>query len=166
MHAAQRIEALRRKYGREYYIEVYGTAKNDVPEGGRGLVRVWRGDDWLSQRWVPFYPAEIAVYLEEQYFHIAGQEMIINSMAGPARAGIKMVEAQAQRRAIYASERRALWPQWQDWIDKQRQQNKWSLRRTARAGNQYQRAAVVRPARRAALRWRLPGRPVSRAPVR
>jgi hypothetical protein len=110
------IEALRQKYGPDYYIE-YPL----VPKGGNRIrkcfiFRVWRGEDWLAEQTAAFYPVEIARYVPAPGWLYKDVER-----------GRKMVKAQAQRRAEWSRQRQDEWGTWQEWIEKKCSESKWSF---------------------------------------
>jgi hypothetical protein len=56
MAVRAQLEKLQRQYGPDYHIEW---------KFSHFLFRVWRGEDWLTVNTSPFYPAEVALLLNE-----------------------------------------------------------------------------------------------------
>ncbi len=131
-NAFKQVESLRKKYGPNFHVEVYGTSRNDIPLDNKCVIRVWKGEDWLAARYAMFYPAEIAKYLGEQNFGFIQMEHAIRELERPARAGVKMFKAQAQRRAIKSQQCHKAWDEYQSWIEMMRMPGPhgiWSLKK-------------------------------------
>lgn len=56
-------EQYQRKFGSEFYVELFGPISGKGKPGWN--IRVWRGEDWLMTKFAAFYPAEIAYALEQ-----------------------------------------------------------------------------------------------------